>query len=305
MNISPWRYFFWDLPLWAIGFKGTKRWERLKTHLESDASTFKGGLQVLHSYQQKECDENALNEAATKAIYVRVERDSDAYGCLLSRRLLTSFKVTGIEHLNNAIAQSRPIILLTGHVGSFYTIAVALAQLGHDVDPLARSVERAKHNPLPQQWFGRLNYFLTERKMTGRYVYTDYANKLDRRLIRTCRSNGILLVLPDLPRTLFPSGRKAVSFLGQSSSLPARTIEMGLKYKALFLTVWNTVELEKEGGIKRHLQIEPVFPDEQSIDKVLDIYTNRLSSIVYREPWQWMGTSIVEQFNENDRDVIP
>ncbi|WP_292987485.1 hypothetical protein [Nitrosomonas sp.] len=291
-----WRYFFWDLPFWAIGWRSRRRWLRMQSTLKNDAFAFKNSLQAFYANKDDVID---IDDAVNKALLIRAIRNSDAYACLnmSKKNLAKNFSISGFEHLQNALGLNRPIILLTAHMGSFYTIAIALAQLGIRIDPVARIVDDSQYNPLPQQYFEHSNYFLTQTKMQGRYVYTNNTNKIDRHIITACKNNGILLVLPDIPRKFIPTNRFPVQLFGKKASLPTRIIDLGIKYNALFITLWSTIEFKSDYSFKRHLRIDPgIYTADKKV--ILQNYADRLSSIVCQEPWQWMGTAIINQYDE-------
>ncbi|MCX5864980.1 MAG: hypothetical protein NTW42_07910 [Deltaproteobacteria bacterium] len=264
-----------------------------------EASLFEAGLRTLWQYNGRDPVQKEIDDAVERALQVKVARESDAFAYLGSPR----FEVEGLEHLQKVMGQNRPIILLTGHVGNFYALSVALAQVGIVASSLARSV--APSNSYPRRSFERINYFLSEHRMRGGWIYANYAGKLDRQLVTMCRNGGMLVVLLDLPRALFGAGRRPVRFMGRTSSLPARTVELGQKYKAVFLTAWNTIEPEKDFLFRRCLRIEPPFPDDDDVDGILQAFADRLSSLVIVEPWQWSGVPIINQFDESRFKCTP
>ncbi len=291
-----WRYFFWDLPCWAIGWRSQQRWQRMQSILKNDALALKNSLQTFYDDKNNAVD---IDNAVEKSLLIRVIRNSDAYACLSINRknLHKKFNISGVEHIHHVLEKNRPIILLTAHMGSFYTISIALAQLGIHIDPVARTVDNSRQNPLPQQYFEHSNYYLTQTKMPGSYVYTNNSNKIDRHIITACKENRILLVLIDIPRKFVPSNRCHVKFLGKNSSLPMRIIDLGIKYNAFFLTLWSTIETKPDFSFRRHLKIDPAITALDRED-ILQNYADRLSNIIYQEPWQWMGTVIINQYNE-------
>ena len=291
-----WRYFFWDIPCWAVGWSSQHRWRRIQSALQKDAFTLRNSLQKFYADKENTVDiENAVN----KALLIRAIRNSEAYSCLgmSKKNAQKNFTVTGIEHLHLAKEQNRPVILLTAHMGSFYTLPILLAPYGFRLNTVARTVDNSHFNPLPQQLFERLNYRLTEARMPGRYVYTNYSNKMDRYIVTACKENETLLVLPDIPRKFLPSNRCSVQFLGKKSSFPGRIIDLGLKYNAVFLTLWSTFELEPNFSFMRHLHVDPPITATDK-KEILQYYADRLSNIVYQEPWQWLGSMIISQYNE-------
>ncbi|MBT4146808.1 MAG: hypothetical protein HOE45_08050 [Gammaproteobacteria bacterium] len=294
-----WRYYFWDLPLWTMGCRSHQRWSRMKLTFHDETENIRYSLQSFFKNKKTTVD---LEQMVERALLIKVARNGDAFACLnlTPNNIGKKIKVSGLEHLQEAITQQRPIVLLTGHIGSFYTIPLILTQLGIKVNLLARTVDSSVNNPLPQQFFEKCNYFFTELKMSGSYLYTNFSNKLDKRLVTTCKTGGILLVLIDFPRRLVPSGRSSVQFLGEQSSLPVRTVELGVKYNAIFLTVWNTIETSSDFSSKRHLQVGPVIANTGGVKRISQAYADCLSEVIMQQPWQWMGASIINQFKEND-----
>lgn len=293
------RYYFWHLPLWGIGARPPHRWSWLCRYLETEAAAFRNGFRELGGYLGFPLNEKELEQATEKALLVKLARESDAYRSIATGwgSFAPRFELEGLEHLQAAVDRRGPLILLTGHIGNFYTIPLALAPLGIVVNTLARSV--SPENAWPRRIYEQINYHFTEYAMPGRYLYTDYAGKLDRDLVKICKEGGVLTVLPDIPRALFPRRRLPVIFLGRQSSMPARMVELGLKYQATFLTVWNTIQPGENFTFRRVVRIEEPFPERQGVDEILQTYADRLTILLSREPWQWMAASIVRQFDED------
>jgi len=289
-----WRYYFYDIPCWALGLRSKKRWHSLQKSLEQSQAELLNGLQKFKQFHPH----INLKSALEKALFVRIIKNTDAYTCInLNKKKLDQYvKISGIKHLLDAQKQQRPIILLTGHIGSFYVIPAIFSQLDINMNLLARSVDHSKNNPCSQQYFERLNYYFTEKKMLGQYIYTNYTNKLDRKIITTCKENGILLALIDIPKSLFSGRHHPVKLLGKPASLPRGIIDLGKKYNALFLTVWNTIEMTENFSCIRHLNIEPIMPDNLDANTYLQLYADRLSLQVQQQPWQWMGISVFEHY---------
>ncbi len=293
MNL--WRYYFMDIPLWALGVRFNRHREIAIKKLHAERILFKQGLKQLSTQFNIEFDNH---RALEKALLVKLIRNSDAYRCIsyTKKNIHHQVDIRGLEHLTAMQTENRPIIMLTGHIGSFYCIPAVLSQLGINSNLLARPVDDSEHNPKPQQYFERLNYFLTEQKMLGRYIYTNYANKLDRRIVHICKENGILAALIDIPHAFFPDRHHPVSLLGHTTTLPVGVIDLGIKYKANFITVWNTIDIDSNLHYRHRLIIEPAFPETDNSQTVLQQYADRLSNIVSKQPWQWMGTGIIDKF---------
>lgn len=296
---SEFQHYFWDLPFWALGHRSLRRWERMRSFLHEDATNFRAGLNTLISYQEGALKGCSVETATERALLVRVARESDAFSCIDFAGFKPHFDIYGLEHLQSAMKEKRPIVLLSGHVGSYYTISVALNQVGIKADIFGRSVSPI--NSLARRSYERANYFFTQRAFKDKWIYSDYSGKLDRRLVRVFRDSGILAVAIDLPRSLFAAGRHQVTFLGKKSSLPARTIELGVKNNALFLVVWNKIELQANLSFRRCLRIEPKIIDTSDVDEILQLYSDSLSTLVFNEPWQWNATQIVSLYDETGK----
>lgn len=288
-TLPTWRHYFLDLPLWALGFDGHALQERMHGFHQDDLPPTRHALQLLWG---TDTDEQELHAACRQAMRLKIEREADAYRTLLPSPL--RFELEGLEHLQEARQQNGPIFLLTGHFGSFYTIAVALHRAGIPVFPVARTVDDSPANPKPRRLFEHLNYASTERRIGGHYLYTDFAGRMDKRVVSVCRQGGVVLVLPDLPRRLFPGGRHPVTLFDRPATLPARLFELGHKYKARFLPAWSLIGPTRRA---RKLRIEAPLPTD-SVAATLQGYADSLTRAVRETPAQWMALPIIEQYFE-------
>lgn len=262
---------------------------RMQGFHAGDMAPTRHALQVLWGAT---ATDKALDATCREAIRCKIEREADAFRCLLPNSL--HHTIEGLPNLQQARQQKSPIFLLTGHLGSFYTIAVALQRAGIPVFPVARTVDESPANPTPRRLFERLNYASTERRIGGHYLYTDFAGWMDKRIVSVCRQNGVMLVLPDLPRRLFSAGRHPVILFDRPATLPARLFELGHKYKAHFLPAWNLIGPTRR---ERTLRIEAALPTD-SVAATLQGYADSLTHIVRETPAQWMALPIIEQYFE-------
>ncbi|WP_079435499.1 lysophospholipid acyltransferase family protein [Zoogloea sp. LCSB751] len=288
-DLPAWRHYFIDTPFWAAGLGGRRMEARMQHFHRADLAPTRHALQFLWGAA---ATDEALDAACRQALHCKIEREADAYRCQLPAS--PSYTIEGLPHLQAACQQKGPVFLLTGHLGSFYTIAVALQRVGIPVFPVARSVDDSPANPTPRRLFERFNYASTERRIGGHYLYTDFAGWMDKRIVSVCRQGGVVLVLPDLPRRLFPGGRHPVTLFDRPATLPARLFELGHKYKARFLPTWSLIGTTRRA---RSLRIEAPLPTE-SVAATLQGYADSLSRIVREAPAQWMALPIIEQYLE-------
>lgn len=289
-NVAAWRHYFLDLPRWAHGLAGKATLARMQDFHHGDVAPTRHALQWLWG---PKADAAALDAACQQALRGRIEREADAFRAL--RGKAPTIDIEGLDHLTSACQDKQATILLTGHFGSFYTIAVALARAGIAVHPVARTVDDSPANPRPRRLFEQFNYWSTERRIGGHYLYTDFAGRMDKRVISVCKQGGVILVLPDLPRRLFATGRQPVTLFDRPATLPARLFELGHKYGARFLPIWSRIDLERRGH--NHVTLEPSLPTD-SVSATLQGYADSLTRAVRVTPWQWMALPIIEQYQD-------
>lgn len=265
----------------------------------------RAGYLRLCEYQNKIAAEADADLFLKKAFWVKIIRESDAYTVLrMSRPKLDHyFEIKGMQNLEEAVASGRPVILLSAHVGSFFTGAVALSQLGIKVYPVARSVDNLLASDRPTQFYMKLNLILSGMRLSPtRYIFEDFiSGRFDRRIAELGRKGGIFAINIDLPPQGFPHNRHPVIFLGRRSSLPSGVVRWGVRKKAIFLTGWNCIEGFDNCQFHRSITVEaPIFPDNDA-GAVLQTYADRLSDLVFKQPWQWMYMPNINDYAETSK----
>jgi lauroyl/myristoyl acyltransferase len=260
----------------------------------------KNGFITLCNYIKKTVSEAEIEDFIKRAFWIKVVRESDAYTSLRisKKKSHQFFQVEGIENLKSVMDRSSPVILLTGHIGSFFIPAIAFAHLGIPVFPIARNVDHSQATPLVRRIYEAVNYKLTEKRFLGKYIFTDFSGRIDRTILNISKSGGIFWTAIDIPKTLYPHKRVPVTFLGRPSSLPSGLIQWALKRGALFLTAWSTVESQDNSHFLRKIQIDTPIQCGLDAYGILQTYAYRLSSFIYEQPWQWMGLQIIKQYDE-------
>lgn len=294
------RYYFQDLPLWACGVRSQSLIERLSNFLQAGTPQLLRGLDLLKKYADMSQKNYRSEDLADRALWVKIIRESDAYTSLrMSRKNIDAyFRIEGIEHLHRVLKKGRPVFLLTGHIGSFFIPAIAFGHMGIPVFPIARTVDPSNILPFERQLYEKINYLFSGLRFPSQYIFTSYPGTIDRKIISRCISGGIFWAALDLPRAYYSYKRIPVKFLGFPSSLPSGLIKLGIKYNAVLLTAWNMIEPDPSAGYIRHLRIDEPFPERLNISEVLQVYADRLSSLIAAEPWQWAGLPIIHEFIE-------
>jgi lauroyl/myristoyl acyltransferase len=298
-NRELWQYYFGQLPCYAM----SRRYRMPDLVALEQESSCQAGAAYLRECLGGEFTIIPDAEIARRASWVRLWRESGAYDALglTPRKFSQSARLEGHEHLLAAATLGRPLILLTAHVGNPYLACATLANAGYPVFPVARSVDRSETTPMPVQWFLRLNYWASERKLNrGHYLYTDFSGKFDKRITTVLRqSNALCVNLIDMPATLYGGKRYPVTFLGKPALLPVNFIHWARKKRAVFLTYWNGFGSDFSDNCTPHrwVRIESLI-ETDSAEGVLQTYAERLSALITREPWQWMGLPIASQYHQ-------
>ena len=299
-ELGLWRYYFWDLPLFALGKESSRLLTRDSITGERAATI--SGIRYLKKRMGEHFCALDSERIATWAYKVRLVRESDTFAVLGMRTgtLNRWFNIVGLDHIRRARKQGRPIILLGGHLGSNYTMWIALGYLGHTVFTVARAVDRSPTTPAARQAYMALTYLITGCKWPGRYLLADAhghfpKGQFPRILKQVFQQNGICFVAVDFPPTLYRGKQAQVEFLGASSRLPVGVLELGLEQKAAMIPVWDCVDFEGKRRLRRIVFGPPL--EGNTAGSQLQDYANRLTTLICREPWQWMGLPVVRQFH--------
>jgi lauroyl/myristoyl acyltransferase len=285
--------------LWAYGRRSRALERRLYKDFEPEIPSIRSGYEVLSGYMNKSVTEPEIEDMLQKTFRVKILRESDAYMSLRmsGKNINRYFQFEGIEHLRSARKENRPIIILTGHIGSFFNPSIAFSYLDFEVYPIARSVSNSPATPLITRLYLALNYRLIERGYPWKFIMTDFSGKIDRTVVSVSRRNGIFWVAVDFPWRLYQLKHLPVKLFGQPATLPSGIIQWGIRKNALFLTGWNSVE-EDSKGFYRLLSIDSPIEQGTDAQAILQVYADRLSDYVIRKPWQWMALPVIQCFGE-------
>lgn len=292
------RYYFIDLPLWASGYRSRALEQRLYKIFEPEIPAIRNGYEALAGYMNKSITESEIADVLQKAFWVKIIRESDAYTSLRmsKKHLYRYFRFEGIDRLQSLRRENRPIIILTGHIGS-YNPCIAFHHLGFEVYPIARSVDKSPATPRLTRLYLALNYWLPGRRFSAKYILTDFSGKIDRTIVSVSKNNGIFWVAIDFPWRLYQHKHLPVRLFGQPATLPSGIVRWGIKKNALFLTGWNSVEADA-GGFYRLLSIDSSVLAGTDAQTILQAYADRLSEYVTKKPWQWMALPVIGQYGE-------
>ncbi len=299
-NRTLWRHYFLDLPLFALGFRPRRldRWDRLTG--ERDLAV--QGVRYLRTRVGDALHPASAEEIADRGNRVRLVRESDSFAALGITRgnLRSTHRVEGLDALEAARRENRPAVLLGGHLGSNYTGWIALDKLGLRIHPIARAVDPTPGTPRARKAYMHATYLLTGLKWSGRYLMADSLGHFPRgrfsgMLDELFRGGGGCFAAIDFPPTLYSGGWETVPFMGAPTPLPVSLIRLCRTKRARFFTILEGVEFHGS-RILRRIRLSPITGAETARD-ILEVYAERMTSFICREPWQWMGLLVARQYH--------
>jgi len=185
--------------------------------------------------------------------------------------------VEGENHVRNALAQGKGVLLITGHFGYWEVHGLAHALVFPPIHVMARPLD----NPL-------LHRFLEEtRRRTGNGVI--YRQGALRRVLRVLQNNEAVAMLID--QHIQPANAVLVDFFERPAATTAAAATLAIRTGAPLVPVFA---LPLPGGRFRLVYEHPVpLPEPDCPDPVRDL-TQRLTDVlemyVRRHPhlWLWM-----------------
>ncbi len=185
--------------------------------------------------------------------------------------------IEGLEHLERALAEGRPVIVTLPHLGNWEMAATAAERTGVRITAVAESLG----NPLVTKWF------LDMRAGLGiDVVLTAEGGGVTRKLLEALKNGQTVALLND--RDI--SGRGVqVEFFGETTTLPAGPAALALRTGAALLPVASYFKDGPGHRIVIEPEVEPA-PADDTGDRVQPT-TQRLAQVLERQicrhPEQW------------------
>jgi Kdo2-lipid IVA lauroyltransferase/acyltransferase len=185
--------------------------------------------------------------------------------------------VEGLEHLADAAAQGRGVILFTGHVGAWELSSFGLSLFGHPLSFLVRRIDNPKIEPM------------VDRMRRGPGNRTIDKRAAAREMLAILREGGTLGILVDL-NTL---DREAifVDYFGIPAATTFIVAKLALRTGAPVLPVFAPWD---EAGKRFRLKIDAPLPIQRTGNEAEDVrrltqqYTRVVEDYVRRYPDQWL-----------------
>ena len=175
----------------------------------------------------------------------------------------------GYDQMMAAIAEGRPVMLVSGHIGNYEAMRIALYKLGHQSACLFRPASNPYFNEHYTQNYGYLTGPAFPQSRKGFLGFT-----------RHLREGGIATMLFDVRATQYQD----VDFFGipaPTSDVPAK---IAIKTGALFVPCFAH---RGPDGMTHHIEFEMPIEHSTSYEMMAEM-SDRLEAQVRRFPAQWL-----------------
>ncbi|WP_252731246.1 lysophospholipid acyltransferase family protein [Lentibacter algarum] len=174
----------------------------------------------------------------------------------------------GYDALEEARAEGRPVILVTGHFGNYDAVRAALIARGHNMGALYRPMRNPYFNAHYVRAISQIGEPMFEQGKRGMM-----------QIVKHLRKGGVLGILTDLS---FGAGEE-LDFFGKPALTSLITAELALKYDAALIPVYAS---RCENGLDFEIivQAEIAHSDAQTMTQAVN---DGLESLVREYPGQW------------------
>ena len=181
----------------------------------------------------------------------------------------------GVEHVEQALAQGKGAIILTGHFGNWELLAASISATVAPLTPIVRELRSPRLNALVSRYRQKAGYATIDRD-TG-----------IRQALQCLRRNELLGIVADVDTTV--SG-VFVDFFGRRAYTPYSPVAIALKTGA---TILPTFIIRQPDGSHRAI-IEPPLALKRTDTKEKDLvintqkFTKIIESYIRQYPAQWI-----------------
>jgi KDO2-lipid IV(A) lauroyltransferase len=177
----------------------------------------------------------------------------------------------GLPDIERARAKGRPVIFVTGHLGSFNAARVAMVQQGFEMGVFYRPMKNRYFNVHYTEAMGSLSQPMFEQ---GRRGMVQMAKHL--------RGGGVLAILNDLNA----HGGVPLDFFGAPALTSLVTAELALKFDAPLVPVWG---IRRANGLDFDIHVEAPIAPGDPVDMTRE-FNLRLEAQVraHMDQWFWI-----------------
>lgn len=175
----------------------------------------------------------------------------------------------GLAALDQAKADGRPIILVSGHFGNCHAARGLVQARGHQVGALYRDMSNPYFNP----------HYVEALASVARPMFPRGRRGLAE-MVKFLRAGNTVALLPD---QYFRQGHP-IRFFGKPAATALSATEMALKYKAVLIPVYGT---RLPDGVNFDVYFEDPIPHSDAVTMMQQV-TDSLEKQIRKAPGQWL-----------------
>lgn len=197
-----------------------------------------------------------------------------ALACISREDLLNKVEISGLEHLDNAMARKRGTIIVSGHFGLWEMMPHWLAIHGYPVC----TVVRRQNNPHVDAWMENMR-----QRLGGKTTDSGFGI---REILRSLRQGEILALMVDQD-----NGKQGifVRFFKRWASAPTGPALLSLKTGAPIVPLFMFPNFAGKHLFKIYPAINPeeYTNDSEGQRQITARYTSLLEELVKEQPYNW------------------
>lgn len=186
----------------------------------------------------------------------------------------------GLQALEAARAEGRPVVLVTAHLGNYDAVRSKLSREGYPMAALYRPMK----NPLFHQ------HYLKAISTIAEPVYPTDGKGIGA-LIKHLKDGGIIGIVADV------GSRKAplLKFYGKPAHTPLSAAEWALKYNAALIPIFG---LRQADGFRFRIHVADEIP-ASTAEEMMQTYNDVVEDMVREAPEQWFWVHRRWKLNKN------
>jgi len=191
--------------------------------------------------------------------------------------LLEWIETRGLEHLRNARANGKGVILFTGHLGAWEFTALALSLLGYPLSFLVRRIDNPKVENLIDQGRTRFGNRTIDKLSAGRSMI---------KILRAGEELGLLLDLNTLDdEAIF------IDFFGVPASTNFMVAKLALRTEAAIIPVfapWDPARKKFQLLLQPPVVVQVTGDENYDVQKLTAQLSMIMEDTIRSHPGQWL-----------------